>query len=58
METNLAFIAYIIAVVSLGVSLYAVYLISELKDRLNLPQVKKHKPKPPIKVQRPKGHWD
>lgn len=57
MADNLALVAYFISVISLGVSLYVVYLFSDLKDKLRLPK-EKQKPKAPIKVERPKGHWD
>ena len=59
METQLAFVAYIIAVISLAVSLYVAYLFTELKDRL--PKNKKpqqHRPRPPTQIKRDKGHWD
>lgn len=59
METQLAFVAYIIAVISLAVSLYVAYLFSELKDRL--PKIKKpqqHRPRPSTQIKRDKGHWD
>ena len=57
METQLAFVAYIIAVISLAVSLYVAYLFSEVKDRL--PKTKKQPPqRPPIQIKRDKGHWD
>lgn len=58
METQLAFVAYILAVISLAVSLYVAYLFSEIKDRL--PQIKKpqQKPRPPTQTKRGKGHWD
>jgi len=46
METQLAFVAYVIAVISLGVSLYAAYLFTEVKDRL--PKITK--PKPTTKI--------
>jgi hypothetical protein len=61
METQLAFVAYIIAVISLAVSLYVVYLLSELKDRLNLPKNKKppqQQRRPSTQINRAKGHWD
>ncbi len=60
METHLAFVAYIISVISLAVSLYVVYLISELKDRL--PKIKKPQQQPPrprsSTTEKKKGHWD
>lgn len=54
---DIAFVAYFIAVISLGVSLYALYLVSELRNESPKPKIRKQS-KPPIKVQRPKGHWD
>ncbi len=56
MDTQLAFVAYIIAVISLAVSLYVAYLFTELKDRL--PKNKKPQQRPPIQTKRLKGHWD
>jgi hypothetical protein len=35
METQLALVAYILAVVALAISIYVAYLLSELKDRLH-----------------------
>lgn len=57
METQLALVAYILAVVSLAVSIYVAYLLSEIKDRLNTPK-NKHIQRQPTKVQKLKGHWD
>lgn len=59
METQLAFVAYIIAVISLAVSLYVAYLFTEVKDRL--PKIKKpqqQRPRAPTQIKRDKGHWD
>ena len=57
MEIHLAFVAYIIALISLVVSLYVAYLFSELKDKL--PKDKKTpQQRPPIQIKRKKGHWD
>ena len=60
METHLAFVAYVIAIISLAVSLYVAYLFSEVKDRL--PQIKKPQQKPTSKSSKTtpklKGHWD
>jgi hypothetical protein len=57
MADNLALVAYFISVISLGVSLYVVYLLSDLKDKLRLPK-EKQTPRAPIKGEKPKGHWD
>lgn len=54
---EIGFVAYFIAVVSLGVSLYALYLVSEIKRESPKPKIRV-KPKPPLKVDRAKGHWD
>jgi hypothetical protein len=57
METQLAFVAYIIAVISLAVSLYVAYLFIEIKDRL--PKIKKpQQQRPSTQIKRDKGHWD
>jgi len=58
METQLAFVAYVIAVISLGVSLYAAYLFTEVKDRL--PKITKPKTTTTRTTTKPKekGHWD
>jgi hypothetical protein len=55
METQLALVAYILAVISLAVSVYVAYLLSELKDRIN---TQKHIQRQSTKVQKLKGHWD
>jgi len=52
---DIVFVAYFLAVLSLAVSLYVAYLLSELKDRLPKPTVKKQSSQ---KTNRPKGHWD
>lgn len=57
MADNLALVAYCLSVISLAVSLYVVYLFSDLKQKLKLPK-ENQKPKEPIKSQKPKGHWD
>jgi hypothetical protein len=54
---EMAFVAYFLAVISLAVSLYVAYSISELKDKLKLPKEKKQ-PLSKTKTQRLKGHWD
>lgn len=59
----LLFIIYAFSVISLGVSLYAIWTLKEIEDqyknkirsfkaRIN------HTNKPPITVPRKKGHWD
>lgn len=55
METHLAFVAYVIALISLAVSVYVAYLLSEVKDSLR--KFKKPQQRPPTKVAR-KGHWN
>ncbi len=55
---EIAFVAYFLAVISLGLSLYVAYLLSELKDRLNLPKIKKPQQRPSTQIKRAKGHWD
>ncbi len=56
---EIAFVAYFLAVISLGLSLYVAYLLSELKDRLNLPKIKKPpQQRPSTQITRAKGHWD
>ena len=57
METQLALVAYILAVTSLAVSIYVAYLLSELKDRLNQ-RKDNHIQRQLTKVQKEKGHWD
>ena len=57
METQLALVAYILAVVSLAISIYVAYLLSELKDRIT-PRKDNHIQRQPTKVQKLKGHWD
>jgi len=57
METQLALVAYILAVLSLALSIYVAYLLSELKDRLNLPKHKKPQ-QLPSRNKNLKGHWD
>ena len=59
METQLAFAAYVIAVISLGISLYAAYLFTELKDKL--PKTTKPQQRPrssTTQKKQEKGHWD
>jgi hypothetical protein len=58
METNMAFVAYCLAVISLAVSIYVAYLLSEVKDRL--PKVTKPKVTKTRTTTKPKekGHWD
>jgi len=58
METQLAFVAYIIAVISLAVSLYVAYLFSEVKDRLPKNKKPQQRPKITTPTKREKGHWD
>jgi hypothetical protein len=57
METQLALVAYVLAVISLAVSVYVAYLLSELKDRINT-RKDNHIQRQPTKVQKLKGHWD
>ena len=57
METQLALVAYILAVISLAVSVYVAYLLSELKDRINT-RNDNHIQRQSTKVQKLKGHWD
>ncbi len=57
METQLALVAYILAVLSLALSIYVAYLLSELKDRLNLPK-HKNPQQLPSRNKNLKGHWD
>ena len=52
---DIGFVAYFIAVLALAVSLYVAYLVSELKDRLPKPMVKRQ---PSQQTKRLKGHWD
>jgi len=52
---DIAFVAYFISIIALAVSLYVAYLLSELKDRLPKPTIKKQLTQ---KTNRPKGHWD
>ena len=54
---NIGFVAYFIAVLSLAVSLYVAYLVSEIKDRLPKPTIKRQSSQ---QTKRPskKGHWD
>lgn len=54
---DIGFVAYAVSIISLGVSLYALYLLSELRSETPKPKNKKQE-KQPITVQRPKGHWD
>lgn len=54
---DIAFVAYFIAVISFGVSLYALYLVSELRNEIPKPKIRKEI-KPTSKAQRSKGHWD
>lgn len=54
---EIGFVAYFIAVVSLGVSLYALYLVSEIKRESPKPKPT-IRSKPPSKVSKAKGHWD
>ena len=56
METQLALVAYVMAVVALAISIYVAYLLSELKDRL--PKDRHHIQRQPTKIQKLKGHWD
>jgi hypothetical protein len=58
METQLALVAYILAVVALAISIYVAYLLSELKDRLHQPKNRHHIQRQPTKAQKLKGHWD
>ena len=58
METQLSLVAYILAVVSLAISIYVAYLLSEIKDRLHTPKNKQTIQRSPTKVQKLKGHWD
>lgn len=57
MNMDIGFVAYAVSIISLGVSLYALYLLSELRSETPKPKNKKQE-KQPITVQRPKGHWD
>jgi len=57
METQLALVAYILAVISLAVSVYVAYLLSELKDRINT-RKDNHIQRQPTQAQKLKGHWD
>jgi 5'(3')-deoxyribonucleotidase len=57
METQLALVAYVLAVISLAVSVYVAYLLSELKDRINT-RKDNHIQRQPTKAQKLKGHWD
>lgn len=54
----MAFVAYCLAVISLAVSIYVAYLLSEVKDRL--PKVTKPKVTKTRTTTKPKekGHWD
>ena len=58
METQLALVAYILAVISLAVSIYVAYLLSEIKHRLNQPKLQQHIQRSSTKAQKEKGHWD
>jgi len=57
METQLALVAYVLAVISLAVSVYVAYLLSELKDRINT-RKDNHIQRQPTQAQKLKGHWD
>lgn len=56
-DMEIGFVAYFIAVISLGVSLYALYLVSEIKRESPKPKTTLRS-KPPSKVNKAKGHWD
>jgi hypothetical protein len=58
METQLAFVAYIIAVISLAISIYVAYLFTELKDRLTQSKKPQQRPRITTPTKREKGHWD
>jgi hypothetical protein len=54
---EIGFVAYFISVLSLAVSIYAVYLISDFKNNISKSKnIKQYKP--PTKVSRKTGHWD
>jgi hypothetical protein len=58
METNIAYVAYCLAVPALAVAIYVAYLLREVKDRL--PKVTKPKVTKTRTTTKPKekGHWD
>jgi hypothetical protein len=60
-ELGLLFLIYCFSVIALAVSIYALWTLEEIKQfykKLYQQKPKKATPPPPIKVQRPKGHWD
>jgi hypothetical protein len=54
------FLIYIFATIALGVSIYALWTLEEIKSLFTKKTETKppRKPLPPIKVERGKGHWD
>lgn len=56
----LLFLIYSFATIALGVSIYALWTLEEIKSLfIKRTQTKPpKKPLPPIKVERGKGHWD
>lgn len=42
----------------MAVALYALYRVECIKDDMKPTIKKQRQPKPPIKVERGKGHWD
>lgn len=58
METNLAFVAYVLAVISLAISIYVAYLLSEMKDRLPKVTKPKQQVRKTTPIPKTKGHWD
>lgn len=54
---DIGFVAYVISIISLGVSLYVLYLLSEMKSETPN-QKDKNQIKPPSVAKRPKGNWD
>lgn len=57
---DFVFVTYIIALLGLAAGLYAVLSVREIEKRLDSkkPTSQSKKTSQPIKVDRPKGHWD